>query len=81
MHKKIAEKDPDKYKHIWLAYDKDDFPKDDLDNTYSKCKSLSGNGNSVIYHALWSNNALNTGFCCILCHWIPHFIETSIIPS
>lgn len=59
---KIAEKGPDKYKHIWLAYDKDDFPKDDFDNTFFKCKSLSGNGSSVIYHALWSNECIEYWF-------------------
>lgn len=70
---KIAEKDPDKYKHIWLAYDKDDFPKDDFDNTYSKCKSLSGNGNSVIYHALWSNECIEYWF---LLHF--HLLQSAI---
>lgn len=58
---KIVEKEPDKYKHIWLVYDKDDFPKDDFDNTYFKCKSLSDN-NSVIYHALWSNECIEYWF-------------------
>ena len=62
MLRKLLKKDPDKYKHIWLAYDKDDFPKVDFDNTYSKCKSLSGNGNSVIYHALWSNECIEYWF-------------------
>lgn len=59
---KIVEKEPDKYKHVWLVYDKDDFPKDDFDNTFFKCKSLSGNGESVIYHALWSNECVEYWF-------------------
>lgn len=59
---KIVEKDPDKYKHVWLVYDKDDFPKDDFDNTFFKCKSLSENGNSVVYHALWSNECIEYWF-------------------
>ena len=59
---KIVEKEPDKYKHVWLVYDKDDFPKDDFDNTYFKCKSLSGNGDSVMYHALWSNECIEYWF-------------------
>lgn len=59
---KIVENDHDKYKHIWLVYDKDDFPKDDFDNTFFKCKSLSGNGNSVVYHALCSNECIEYWF-------------------
>lgn len=59
---KIVEKEPDKYKHVWLVYDKDDFPKDDFDNTYFKCKSLSGNGDSVVYHALGSNECIEYWF-------------------
>ena len=59
---KIVEKEPGKYKHIWLVYDKDDFPKDDFDNTYYKCNSLSKNDDSVIYHALWSNECIEYWF-------------------
>lgn len=59
---KIVEKEPDKYKHVWLVYDKDDFPKDDFDNTCFKCKSLSGNGEAVVYHALWSNECIEYWF-------------------
>lgn len=65
---KIVEKEPDKYKHVWLVYDKDDFPKDDFDNTFFKCKSLSGNGDSVVYHALWSNECIEYWF---LLHFMP----------
>lgn len=59
---KIVEKEPDKYKHVWLVYDKDDFPKDDFDNTYYKCVSLSENDDSVIFHALWSNECIEYWF-------------------
>lgn len=59
---KIVERSPGKYKHIWLVYDKDDFPKDDFDNTYSRCKSLSENSDSIIYHALWSNECIEYWF-------------------
>lgn len=67
---KTVEKEPDKYKHVWLVYDKDDFPKDDFDNTYYKCVSLSENDDSVIYHALWSNE-------CIEYWFLLHFMALS----
>ena len=53
---------PDKYKHVWLVYDKDDFPKDDFDNTYYRCSSLSESNSTVTYHALWSNECIEYWF-------------------
>lgn len=55
------------YKHVWLVYDKDDFPKDDFDNTYFKCIALS-NDSPITYHALWSNECIEYWF---LLHYIP----------
>lgn len=55
-----------KYDHIWIVYDKDDFPKDDFDNTYFKCKEHSCD--AVTYHALWSNE-------CIELWFLLHFIR------
>lgn len=63
----IVSSSPIEYKHVWLVYDKDDFPKDDFDNTYYKCKSLSNLGEAVAYHALWSNE-------CIEYWFLLHFI-------
>lgn len=59
---KIVKKDSDKYKHVWLVYDKDDFSKDDFDNTYFKCKALSNCNSSVTFHALWSNECIEYWF-------------------
>ena len=58
---KIVQQNPDRYKHIWLVYDKDDFPSDDFDNTFYRCKSLS-EGSDAKYHALWSNECIEYWF-------------------
>ena len=29
--------------HVWLVYDRDDFPADNFDNTFHKCTSLNQN--------------------------------------
>lgn len=58
----IVNKSSNTYKHVWLVYDKDDFPKDDFDNTLYKCQALSEDGSSVIYHALWSNECIEYWF-------------------
>ena len=50
------------FNHIWLVYDKDDFPKDNFDNTYYKCCSLSKQNDSTVYHALWSNECIEYWF-------------------
>ena len=59
---KIVQKSRGKYRHIWLVYDKDDFSKDDFDNTFNRCKALSENNESVTYHALWSNECIEYWF-------------------
>lgn len=63
----LVEKSPTNYKHVWLVYDKDDFPKDDFDNTCFKCAELSEDL-STIYHALWSNECIEYWF---LLHYAP----------
>lgn len=64
---KFIFENPMHYKHIWLVYDKDDFPKDDFDNTFYKCISLSKNSDFEEYHALWSNECIEYWF---LLHYI-----------
>ncbi|MBR2088168.1 MAG: RloB domain-containing protein [Oscillospiraceae bacterium] len=51
-----------KYRHIWIVYDKDDFPEDDFDNTFFRCQKLSSSSDSVTYHALWSNECIELWF-------------------
>lgn len=64
----IVKTSPIDYKHVWLVYDKDDFPKDDFDNTFFKCKELSGEydenqeSDKITYHALWSNECIEYWF-------------------
>lgn len=44
---------PDSFNHVWLVFDKDDFPAGDFDLVERKCVEVS---NSVCtFHALWSN--------------------------
>lgn len=41
------------YNHIWLVFDKDDFPAAEFDAMERKCAELSDS--SRTFHALWSN--------------------------
>lgn len=44
---------PETFDHVWLVYDKDDFPAFDFDAMERKCTKLSDG--SRTFHALWSN--------------------------
>ena len=63
---KLVYKNQNPIKHVWLVYDKDDFPKYDFDNAASRCRALS-NG-KITYHALWSNECIEFWF---LLHYKP----------
>lgn len=51
---------PNGYSHVWLVYDTDDFPKDQIDNTAFRCKQISTA--QTKYHALWSNQCIELWF-------------------
>ncbi len=57
---KIVRNSAIEYKHVWLVYDKDDFPKSDFDKTAFSCDTLSDS--TVTYHALWSNQCIEYWF-------------------
>lgn len=48
------------YKHVWLVYDKDDFPAEHFDQTADLCESHSTNETS--FHAIWSNQCIELWF-------------------
>lgn len=58
----VSKSETIEFKHVWLVYDQDDFPKDDFDNTYYRCQALSDQNDSVTYHALWSNECIEYWF-------------------
>lgn len=46
--------------HVWVVYDKDDFPDENFDNTLYRCTQLSNK--RITYHALWSNQCIELWF-------------------
>lgn len=61
--KNMAASSANGYKHVWVVYDTDDFPADHINKTSALCTSESTD--ETIYHAIWSNQCLNCGFCFI----------------
>lgn len=62
--KNYAEKNPNGYKHVWVVYDADDFPKDNIDAVPVLCKENSNSDRQ--YHAIWSNQ-------CVELWYLLHF--------
>ena len=65
-----------KYKHVWLVYDKDDFPSDEFDNIIKKVEKINRKNKELkndepIYHVLWSNQ-------CIEFWFLLHFIDLRV---
>lgn len=52
------------YQHIWVVFDKDDFGKDNFDNSISKLKKLCLKYKKcgTKFHALWSNECIELWF-------------------
>ena len=58
--------DADGFQHVWILYDKDDFPAYAFDNTVSRCDALSkryqAEGRDLQFHAIWSNQCVELWF-------------------
>lgn len=59
------------YKHVWLVYDKDDFPPEDFNLTAELCTHESTE--ETCYHAIWSNQCIELWF---LLHFM--FLQSDI---
>lgn len=58
--KQLAENDPNGCKHVWVVYDKDDFPAEHFNLTAELCDNNSSDGRT--YHAIWSNQCIELWF-------------------
>ena len=58
--------DSDGFQHVWVIFDKDDFPPDAFDNTIRRCEALnernSKRGIDLLFHAIWSNQCVELWF-------------------
>ncbi len=62
--KYLAGRSLNTYRHVWVVYDTDDFPKDRINEVVELCKTNSTE--ETEYHALWSNQ-------CIELWYLLHF--------
>lgn len=54
------------FKHVWIVYDTDDFPAENIDMVAQLCEEYSAQG-ETIYHAVWSNQ-------CVELWYLLHFM-------
>lgn len=52
------------FKHVWIVYDTDDFPAENIDKVVQLCKDYSTQ--ETTYHAVWSNQ-------CVELWYLLHF--------
>ena len=60
LAKKLAENNPNGYKHVWVVYDTDDFPAEKINSVPTMCKNQSTS--ECQYHAIWSNQCIELWF-------------------
>jgi hypothetical protein len=63
---KYQSNDADGFRHVWILYDKDDFPPDAFDNTAGRCEALNKRyreeQRELEFHAIWSNPCVELWF-------------------
>lgn len=62
--KRKAMANPNGYRHIWIVYDTDDFPAENVDGVVGLCRENSTE--ETEYHAVWSNQ-------CVELWYLLHF--------
>lgn len=62
--KSKAARNPNIYRHVWVVYDTDDFPAENVNRTAELCEQNSND--ETTYHAIWSNQ-------CIELWYLLHF--------
>ena len=54
------------FKHVWIVYDTDDFPAENIDMVAQLCEEYNAQGETM-YHAVWSNQ-------CVELWYLLHFM-------
>jgi len=60
--KQLARNAGNPYQHIWVVYDKDDFPAENFNSVVNLCKAATEASGETEYHAIWSNQCVELWF-------------------
>lgn len=75
----LADANPNGYKHVWVVYDTDDFPKDRIDVVEELCKQRSTS--ETQYHAIWSNQCIELWFLLHFSFMQSDIVRTEYFPK
>ena len=60
--KQLARSAGNPYQHIWIVYDKDDFPAENFNSVVDLCRTATEESGETEYHAIWSNQCVELWF-------------------
>jgi len=60
LAEKYVSESPNGFKHVWVVYDKDDFPAEHFNLAAELCRTKTTE--NTTYHALWSNQCIELWF-------------------
>lgn len=63
--KTLAQHNPNRYRHVWVVYDTDDFPSEHIDRVVRLCNESSTE--ETEYHPIWSNQCVELWFLLHFC--------------
>lgn len=63
--KQSAEENPNRYRHVWVVYDTDDFPAEHIDRVIELCRENTTE--ETDYHAIWSNQCIELWYLLHFC--------------
>lgn len=63
--KQMAESSANGYKHVWVIYDTDDFPAENVNATVDLCRDNSNS--ETHYHPIWSNQCIELWYLLHFC--------------
>lgn len=66
--KQLVATSPNTYKHVWIVFDTDDFPANNINKTVELCDNENINSLETCYHALWSNQCIEYWYLLHFCY-------------
>lgn len=58
--RRLVQESANIYKHVWVVYDTDDFPPENINKTAILCENATNS--ETHYHAIWSNQCIELWF-------------------
>jgi len=77
--RQYAQRNPNGYRHVWVAYDTDDFPAENVDKVFYLSQKYSTE--ETEYHAIWLNQCVELWFLLHFSYMQSDLIRTEYWPK